>query len=164
MHIKQLTAAYIMRLAVEAIFAPLALNCECATASEKIILPVPAMTLYPGDVITDQVLADRDFSSDPVMHKLAGVQARADLVGKVARRTLLSGQPIPSGAVGKPTVVAAGGKVQIVYAEGGLRTSAFGIALQPGSAGDVISVRNSASGVTVSGIMQTDGTLSVGGS
>jgi flagellar basal body P-ring formation protein FlgA len=158
-------AAHRIRFAVAATFASVALNCEAAAAaSEKILLPVPAMVLYPGDVITDQVLADRDVSSDPVMSKLAGATARADLLGKVARRTLLPGQPIPLNAVGKPNVVAAGGKVQIVYDDGGLRITAFGIALQSGSAGDVISVRNSASGLTVSGIMQADGTLCVGGS
>ncbi len=163
MRIKQSTAVRLMRLAAAGIFAHLALSCKNAAAGEKIILPVPAMTLYPGDVITDQVLADRDFSSDPMVRQLPVVQAREGLAGKVARRTLLPGQPIPSSAVGKPALVAAGGKIQIVYEQGGLRISAFGIALQQGSAGDVISVRNSASGVTVSGIMQADGTLSVGG-
>lgn len=158
-------AAHRTRFAVAVSFASVALNCEAATAaSEKILLPVPAMVLYPGDVITDQVLADRDVSSDPVMSKLAGATPRADLLGKIARRTLLPGQPIPLNAVGKPNVVTAGGKVQIVYDDGGLRITAFGIALQSGSAGDAISVRNSASGLTVSGIMQADGTLCVGGS
>jgi flagellar basal body P-ring formation protein FlgA len=158
-------AAHRTRFAVAATFASVALNCAAAAAaSEKILLPVPAMVLYPGDVITDQVLADRDVSSDPVMSKLAGATARADLLGKVARRTLLPGQPIPLNAIGKPNVVAAGGKVQLVYDDGGLRITAFGIALQSGSAGDVISVRNSASGLTVSGIMQADGTLCVAGS
>jgi len=157
--------ARMIRLAVVATLASVAPNCDdAAAASEKILLPVPAMTLYPGDVITDQVLVDRDVSSDPVMSKLAGASTRAELLGKVARRTLLPGQPIPSSAVGKPTIVAPGGKVQIVYEEGGLRITALGIALQSGSAGDVISIRNTTSGITVSGTMQADGTLLVGGS
>ena len=57
-------AAHRTRFAVAATFASVALNCEdAAAASENILLPVPAMTIYPGDVITDQVLVDRDVSS-----------------------------------------------------------------------------------------------------
>jgi flagella basal body P-ring formation protein FlgA len=124
-------AARLMRLAVARIFAPVCVNYrDAAGASEKTLLPVPAKTIYPGDVITDQSLVDHDFSSDPVISKFAGAPTRAELQGKVARRTLLPGQPIPSSAVGKPTIVAAGGKVQIVFEEGGLRITAFGIALQ----------------------------------
>jgi flagellar basal body P-ring formation protein FlgA len=158
-------AMCLMRLAVAGIFALIGLNCQDAAAdSENTLLPVPAMTLYPGDLITDQSLVDREFPADSAMSRLAGARTRADLVGKVARRTLLPGQPISMNAVGKPTIVAAGGKVQIVYEDGGLRITAFGIALQSGSAGDIISARNSSSGLTISGTMQADGTLCVGGS
>jgi flagellar basal body P-ring formation protein FlgA len=112
-------AARLMRLAVVGIFAPIGLNCQdAAAANETTLLPVPAMTIYPGEAITDQSLVDREFPVDSAMSKLAGARTHADLVGKVARRTLLPGQPIPSNAVGKPTIVVAGGKVQIVFKEG----------------------------------------------
>ena len=38
-----------------------------------------------------------------------------------------------------------------------------GAAMQDGSIGDIVRVRNSDSGVTVSGSVQADGTVSVGG-
>jgi flagella basal body P-ring formation protein FlgA len=38
-----------------------------------------------------------------------------------------------------------------------------GAAMQDGSIGDIVRVRNSDSGVTVSGAVQADGTVSVGG-
>jgi flagellar basal body P-ring formation protein FlgA len=140
-----------------------ALNCQCAVAGGGTLLLVPGTTIYPGDVITEQALVDRDVSDDIVLRKMAGAHTRAELVGKVARRTLLPGQPIPPNAVGEPTIVANGTKVQILFEDGPLHISALGTALQPGSAGDIISVRNIASGLTVSGTVQADGTVQVGG-
>ena len=86
---KRLMATRVMRLAVVGVLALVALRCQSGVAAaETNLLLVPAMTIYPGDIITDQVLVDRDFSSDPMMSKMAGARTRANLVGKVARRTL----------------------------------------------------------------------------
>jgi flagellar basal body P-ring formation protein FlgA len=162
---KRLMATRVMRLAVVGVLALVALRCQSGVAAaETNLLLVPAMTIYPGDIITDQVLVDRDFSSDPMMSKMAGARTRANLVGKVAWRTLLPGQPILANAVGEPTVVASGGKVRILFEEGTLRITALGTALQSGGAGDIISVRNISSGLTVSGTVQADGCVHVGGS
>ncbi len=162
MHKRRLPAkGAIFLTAVRVLFA---LNCQIAVAAGGNLLPVPDTTIYPGDVITEQALVDRDFSDDFAMGKMAGVRTRADLVGKVARRTLLPGQPIPSNSVGEPTVVANGTKVRIIFEEGPLHISALGTALQSGSAGDIISVRNIASGLTVSGTVLADGSVQVGGS
>jgi flagellar basal body P-ring formation protein FlgA len=149
-------------LAVRAL-ALFAVNCLSGITAAGTLLPVPGITLYPGDIITEQALVDREFPEDSVLSKTAAARSRADLVGKVSRRTLLPGQPIPPNAVGAPTVVANGTKVQILFEEETLRILALGTALQSGSAGEVISVRNIASGLTVSGTVQADGTIHVGG-
>jgi flagellar basal body P-ring formation protein FlgA len=162
MHKKQIPATHAMRLAARAL--PLfAATCLSGITAAGTLLPVPGITLYPGDVITEQALVDRDFPDDSVLSKTAAARTRAGLVGKVARRTLLPGQPIPPSAVGEPTIVANGAKVQILFEEETLRILALGTALQSGSAGEVISVRNIASGLTVSGTVQADGTVHVGG-
>jgi flagellar basal body P-ring formation protein FlgA len=162
MHKKQMPATRAMRLATR-VLALFAANCLSGIALAGTLLPVPGITLYPGDIITEQALVDRDFPEDSVPSKTAVARTRAGLVGKVARRTLLPGQPILPNAVGEPTVVANGAKVQIQFEEETLRILALGTALQSGSAGEVISVRNIASGLTVSGTVQADGTVHVGG-
>jgi len=159
---KRFAATRATCLAVRAL-ALFAVNCLSGITAAGTLLPVPGVTLYPGDIITEQALVDREFPEDSVLSKTAAARTRADLVGKVSRRTLLPGQPIPPNAVGAPTVVANGAKVQILFEEEALRILALGTALQSGSAGEVISVRNTASGLTVSGTVQPDGTVHVGG-
>ena len=129
-----------------------------AAAAER--RPVAAVTIYPGDIIRDQMLTDADFP-DAVS---SGVFAadHSMLVGKVAKRTLLPGYPIPTNAIGVPRVVTIGSMVRIVFQEDGLQIATYAAALQNGAAGDVISVRNMESGVTISGIVQPDGSIHVG--
>ena len=88
---------------------------------------------------------------------------RADLVGKVARRTLLPGRPIPSIAVEEPRAVSTGGQVQLVYQQDGLTIVTTGQALQNGYVGQVVQVRNLDSGLVVSGVVQSDGAVRVNG-
>ena len=120
------------------------------------------MVIYPGDVIRDDMLAD-----DPQggVRESSGpfVESRALIVGKVARLTLLPGHAIPYSGVSNRKLVANGTQVKLVYSEGGLIIMTTGAALQDGSIGDVVRVRNSDSGVTVSGAVQPDGSVSVGG-
>ncbi len=132
-------------------------------AAELNMLPVPTVIIYPGDVIKDNSLVDRDFSADFPTSKLAAINSRAALVGKVARRTLMPGFPIPASAVGDPKAVANGAKVRLLYEDGALAITAYGTALQAGSVGEIISVRNLGSGLTVSGSVQADGSVRVGG-
>ena len=88
---------------------------------------------------------------------------RSGLVGKIARHTLLPGLPISTNAVGEPRLIADGQRVRVVFEQDGLIIESYASALQAGGAGDVISIRNLDSGVTISGIVQTDGTVRVGG-
>jgi len=142
-----------------------AVDCQnAATAAEPKIMPVPSITIYPGDVIQENCLVDRDVSADPALNKSTGMSSRADILGKVARRTLLPGLPIPPNAIATPAVVSHGTKVRILFEDGPLRITAYGTALQAGGAGDIISVRNLSSGLTVSGTVHEDGSVHVGGS
>ena len=137
--------------------ALLAFTTHAAAAERR---PVPAVTIYPGDVIRDEQLTDHDFPD--AIATAAFAANRAVLVGKVARRTLLPGQAIPANAIGEPRLVTVGARVRVVYEDGGLNITAYGAALQPGVAGDFVSVRNVESGVTVSGTVAPDGSVHVG--
>jgi flagellar basal body P-ring formation protein FlgA len=134
-----------------------------AVAGEDYILPVPNITIYPGDTIKDAWLVDRDFSANSIATRGGMIQARTALVGKLARRTLLPGVPIPVNGVAEPRAISNGGKVRVVFTQDGLEISTYATALQNGSIGDVISVRNLDSGLTISGTVQPDGSVRVGG-
>ena len=52
--------------------------------------------------------------------------------------------------------------VRVVFTEGGLTITTYASALQSGSTGDTIPVRNLESGLTISGTIERDGSISVG--
>ncbi len=124
--------------------------------------PVPKVVIYPGDVIRDEMIAD---SPEGGVRDGGGpfVEDRSLVVGKLARLTLLPGHAIPYEGVSNRKVVANGAEVKLVYSEGGLLIMTEGAALQDGGVGDIVRVRNSDSGVTVTGAVQPDGSVKVGG-
>jgi flagella basal body P-ring formation protein FlgA len=132
-------------------------------AEESRLLPVPNVTIYPGDAIRENWLVDRDFSSNPAAMRTGVVETRDALIGKIARRTLLPGVPISATAVTEPRLIVNGARVRVVFVEGGMTITTYGSALQAGGAGDIVSIRNLDSGLTVSGVVQPDGSVRVSG-
>ncbi len=132
------------------------------SASRSDVLPVPTITIYPGDAIRDDWLVDREVSAVSP-ERSSFVSSREAIVGKIARRTLLPGSPVPLNAVSTPKIVTNGAKVRIVLEEGALTIAAYGAALQDGGVGDVISLRNIETGLTVSGTIQADGSVRLSG-
>ncbi|MCT8267835.1 flagellar basal body P-ring formation chaperone FlgA [Afifella sp. JA880] len=125
------------------------------------LLPVPSVTVYPGDVIDRDMLKEMNFlpntrSRYPVVDNIDA------LVGKVARRTLVPERLIPSNAVEEPEIIARGSLTRAVYQSGGLSMTAGVLALEAGSLGDVIRVRNVDSGQVIAGVVQADGSVKVG--
>jgi flagella basal body P-ring formation protein FlgA len=130
--------------------------------SQEGIVPVPILTIYPGDVIKDDWLEDRLFPANTAgIETGAVIDSRRALVGKVARRTLLPGRPIPANSVGERKIITIGAMVKVVFQEGGLTIVTYAAALQAGIVGDVIPVRNISSGLIVSGVVQPDGSVCV---
>jgi flagella basal body P-ring formation protein FlgA len=130
-----------------------------AVAQEK--LPVARITIYPGDVIAESMLDERAYGLAPGSEPLYA-RARETLIGKMARRTLRPGQPIPTIAIDNPRIINVGAQIKIVFAEDGLQIVAYGIAQQAGAIGDLIRVRNQDSGLFISGRIQNDGSVRVG--
>jgi flagellar basal body P-ring formation protein FlgA len=124
-------------------------------------LPVPNLTIYPGDIIRADALDTRRFG--PGAERLAVVRSAEAAVGRVARRTLLPQKPIPLNALRDVNIVQQGKSVKIVFASGGLVITGTGIALQSGVVGDTLNVRNVDSGMTVRGTAQADGTVRIEG-
>ncbi len=123
-------------------------------------IPVPRLTIYPGDQINDEMLEDKSVRLPTGSESLVFL-SRIGLVGKVARRTLLPGQPIPTSAADNPHVVRVGMQVKIVFSEGGMQITTFGVAQQAGAVGDFIRVRNQESGLFISGRVRPDGSILV---
>jgi flagella basal body P-ring formation protein FlgA len=124
-------------------------------------LPVPSVTIYPGDAITDAMIIEQHFL--PGTRQLYPViDARSALVGKVARRTLLPGRLIPANAVSEPELVTRGSLTKAVFENGGLTMTTVVLPLQSGSLGDLVQARNVDSKQVIAGIVQADGTVRVG--
>jgi flagella basal body P-ring formation protein FlgA len=126
--------------------------------AQDLHLPVPRATLYPGDVIGEEQLADRAFIAHTVA-RASVFEGREGLLGKVARRTLLPGQPIPLNAIRDPYVVMQGKAAMVVFEFGGLIITSHATALQNGGIGEVVSLRNNDSGAVIKGTVAADGTV-----
>lgn len=130
--------------------------------AQEMILPVPSVTLYPNDEIGDEHITDRAFIASTVVR--GSVQDdRAQIVGKVAKRTLLKGQPVPVNALREPYLIFSNKPATVVFEDGGLTITSTATALQNGAVGDVVALRNVESGLTIRGMVAKDGTVRVGG-
>jgi flagella basal body P-ring formation protein FlgA len=131
-----------------------------AANAAGINLPVPRQTIPPGTEIGNRDLVERKFPSRTAQ-QFAVASHRSQVIGQVARRTLLPGQPIPVNAVEKPLLVKRGEPARLIFQEQGLVIVMQVEALQNGGAGSFVRVRNVDSGLVVSGRVQQDGSIRV---
>ncbi|MCP3464102.1 MULTISPECIES: flagellar basal body P-ring formation chaperone FlgA [unclassified Bradyrhizobium] len=140
--------------------ALLVLASASLAAAEDRRLPVPAVSIRAGELIREDMITERAFAAN-LLGVAMFIEGRQVLVGRMARRTLLPGQPIPTNAVEDPWTVARGAMVKVVVEDSGLSIVTYGSALQSGAAGALIPVRNTDTGVVIRGIVQPDGTVKV---
>ncbi|CFX55444.1 FlgA, flagellar basal-body P-ring formation protein [Candidatus Filomicrobium marinum] len=132
-----------------------------AAGGDDGVYPVPRKTLYPGDVITNASLERRKFRFRKGV-VIPYVQSVDQLVGMVARRTLLPGRPIVKSSLREPELIQRGQTASIVFQSGSLTISGFAKALEPGAVGDIIALRNVDSGSIVRGQIRADGSVVLG--
>jgi flagella basal body P-ring formation protein FlgA len=149
-----LPALVVAALCIGAVAAPPA-------SAGEIMLPVPTVTLYPGDVITDAQIVERSFRTE-ARAPMAAIDNRMAVVGKAARRTLLPGQPIPSNAVDDVKLVKRGVPTRVVFREDGLVITGVVEPLQSAAVNEMVKARNRDTGLTIVGMVQADGTIRVG--
>ena len=115
---------------------------------------VPTQIIYPGQ----EIEAERLELVEVTNKNLAGGYARdiAEVQGLVTTRTLLPGRTIMVSALRQPYTVKRGDKILLVYDNGGLRITAAGTPLADGVTGELIQVRNTDTGVTLSGTVMPD--------
>jgi flagellar basal body P-ring formation protein FlgA len=126
--------------------------------ADELELPVPKAIIYPGGVVSEELLVQRAFIAHTVARSTV-FEVTEGLVGKVAKRTLLPGQPIPVAYVREPYVVTQGKTALVVFEHGGLTISTRAMALDNGSVGDFVSLRNMDSGATIKGVVASDGSI-----
>jgi flagella basal body P-ring formation protein FlgA len=127
------------------------------------VVLIPNRVIYPGETISLGAL--KEVTLVPGKKKPDAVLTRAEeLDGRIAKRTLLPGHYIIASAVREPWVVEQGAPVEVIFATGALTISAAAVTLEPGSAGDLVKVRNIDSGKIFSGTVMADGTIRVGAS
>ncbi|MBE7200350.1 MAG: flagellar basal body P-ring formation protein FlgA [Parafilimonas terrae] len=131
-----------------------------AAAAEQ-VLPVPVATIYAGDVIKPTMLRDQAFpESYKPRQPVADTAAR--VAGRIARRTLLPGETIPAIALEEAKLVTRGAPTVIVFEEHGVTISTLGTALANAAVNEAVSVRNTATGRVVQGIVLQDGRVRTG--
>jgi flagella basal body P-ring formation protein FlgA len=134
-------------------------SARLAVADER-RLPVPAVSIRAGELIRDDMITERIFESNALGVAMF-IEGRQVLVGRMARRALLPGQPIPTNSVEDPFTIARGAMVKVVVEDSGLSIVAYGAAMQSGAPGSLITVRNTDTGVIIRAIVQPDGTVKV---
>jgi flagella basal body P-ring formation protein FlgA len=153
-------ATYIATRRVAALALVASVMCGGAMAEEPVRFPVPATTIYPGDLIKDEMIIDRAFAPN-MPGSAAFVSDRLMAVGHIARRALLPGQMIPNNAIEEQKIVVRGSVVKVVIEDGALSIVTFGSSLQSGSPGSLIQLRNLDTGVTIRGVVQPDGSVRI---
>jgi flagella basal body P-ring formation protein FlgA len=151
----------LLRLTVAACLSALVAAADTATAAPSALeLPVPKVTIYPGDVIAEDLIVERAFVASTVSRSTV-FDARQALIGKVARRTLLPGQPVPVNAIRDPYAVVQGKAVLVIFEAGGLTITSQAMPLQSGVIGETISLRNMDSGAIFKGTVEANGSIRV---
>ncbi|TNC07577.1 flagellar basal body P-ring formation protein FlgA [Methylobacterium terricola] len=135
---------------------------SAALAADEMMLPVPTVTIYPGDTIKESMLRLQAYPTT-FRARAAVIDAPLAIVGRTARRMLLPGEPVPVNAVDDPRLVTRGTPTQMIFEENGLVITAVGSPLQNGGLGETIRVRNTDTNRIVLGTVMPDGRIKIGG-
>ena len=115
---------------------------------------VPTQIIYPGEEIDAKRLQTVEVTNKNLAKGYA--QDIGEVQGLITTRTLLPGRTIMVGSLRQPYAVKRGDKILLVYDNGGLRITAAGTPLGDGTTGELIQVRNSDTGVIISGTVMPD--------
>lgn len=141
-------------IAVASIMLSSLANAESKPASIYVLRHI----VYPGDVISEESLVQRSLINGA---KASFGSEISDIAGKVARRTLVPGQPIPESALRQKEEVVQGRSYSIVYQSGALTISGEAVPMKSAAIGEMVAVRNQETGVVVQALVQAGGKLLV---
>ncbi|AGA64195.1 Flagellar protein flgA precursor [Liberibacter crescens BT-1] len=128
-----------------------------ATGVENAV--VPSVVIYPGEILEVSKLKEIKITNSNIKDDYA--RSIKEVIGLASKRTLLPNLMIPRSALRRSYVIKRGSNIRLVFIQGSMMISASGISLTDASVGDVIRVRNSDTGIIISGTVMIDGTVHV---
>ena len=136
------------------LFAWALLLCWPAFADAGVRIVVPARDIARGTTISQADLATKTMDGDP----LSGTVTSAnDLIGMQTRRVLHAGESIRTDDVRRPTLVAKGSTVTMIFEAPGITLTAAGRAMSEGGLGETVTVQNPVSFRQVSAVVMGPG-------
>jgi flagellar basal body P-ring formation protein FlgA len=115
---------------------------------------VPTQIIYPGEEIDAKRLKKVEVTNRNLAQGYASDVNQVE--GLVTTRTLLPGRTIMVAGLKQPSAVKRGDKILLVFDNGVLRITAAGTPLAEGTVGELIQVRNTDTGVILSGTIMPD--------
>jgi len=151
-----------LRFLLVFVFSALAFSAYAADGNgvAEVDVAVARSDIARGDVIAED---DLEYKAIPLIRANGSVvRAITDVAGKEARRALKAGELIRTGDVKRPTLVAKGSSVTMLFEAPGMRLSAVGRALSEGAEGDTVTILNPTSYRKVEAVVVKAGTVRVG--
>lgn len=111
--------------------------------------------VYPGQTVDFGNVAIRHHHRD-IPDDFPVLRTRAELGGQVALKTILPGRAVPPDAVRPPHTVEAGSALTVSLNEGALSIAMKAVALEDGSIGETIRVRNAQNGRTICATIRSE--------
>ena len=149
-----------LRMLLVLAFCAVAFSAFAASDSD-VDVAVPAHDIARGSVIQEN---DLDYKTVPASRASTGViRLISDAAGKETRRALKAGDTLRLSDLKRPTLVAKGSTVTMLFEAPGMQLMAVGRALDEGGDGDTITVLNPTSYRKVEAVVVKSGTVRVGG-
>ncbi|MGL4404228.1 MAG: flagellar basal body P-ring formation chaperone FlgA, partial [Notoacmeibacter sp.] len=121
-----------------------------AKADPYAAVPVPLETIYAGETLSANQIGQRRYRKDWLARNQFA-EVRTQVEGQTVRRTLVKGRPIALADLGPAKLVEEGEMVTAIFAGGALQIAAQMLALDAGSDGSNVRLRNPETGAIVQG-------------
>lgn len=123
-------------------------------------VPVFTKRMQRGVLVTEQDIVMKPILAMRVRNTMTLLKPE-DVIGKTLKRTMIAGQPIRTNDLVEQVAVLANSEVQMLYDANGIVVTDRGIALEKGSIGDVIKVKNVKSGAILRAKVEAPNRVSV---
>lgn len=143
-----------LKRAALAALVPAIFVASAARADSLGFAVVPTQIIYPGEAIDAKRLKKVEVTNRNLAQGYA--EDIGQVEGLITTRTLLPGRTIMVASLRQPSAVKRGDKILLVYDNGVLRITASGTPLADGAVGELIQVRNTDTGVILSGTIMPD--------
>lgn len=126
---------------------------------EMVRVPTLKQRMQTGEIIAEEDIVWEDV---PASHQRKNIVADSKvLIGKAPKRTISAGRPIRLDEITGPTIIAKGSQVTLVYKTSSIEIKTLGEALENGSLGAVIKVKNLSSKAAIQGVVEGEGKVRI---